>query len=128
MNARPVASIVLLALAATAAAAPTPQAKREIEGLIAGLGASGCGFERNGRWHDAKTAQAHLQRKYDYLRKRDLADTAELFIERAATASSMSGTPYRVRCGSVVEPSRRWFERRLRELRGDRSAQAAARP
>lgn len=128
MSARPVAALVLLALAATVAAAPTPQAKREIEGLIAGLGASGCSFERNGRWHDAKAAQAHLQRKYDYLRKRDLADTAELFIERAATASSMSGSPYRVRCGSVVEPSRRWFERRLRELRNDQAGHAPARP
>jgi hypothetical protein len=128
VSARPLAVVALLALAATAAAAPTPQAKREIEALIAGLGASGCSFERNGRWHDAKTAQAHLQRKYDYLRKRDLADTAELFIERAATASSMSGKPYRVRCGSAVEPSRRWFERRLRELRGDRSEHAPTRP
>lgn len=128
MSARPVAALVLLALAATVAAAPTPQAKREIEGLIAGLGASGCSFERNGRWHDAKAAQAHLQRKYDYLRKRDLADTAELFIERAATASSMSGSPYRVRCGSVVEPSRRWFERRLRELRNDQAGHTPARP
>lgn len=128
MSARPVAALVLLALAATVAAAPTPQAKREIEGLIAGLGASGCSFERNGRWHDAKAAQAHLQRKYDYLRKRDLADTAELFIERAATASSMSGKPYRVRCGSVVEPSRRWFERRLRELRNDQAGHTPARP
>jgi hypothetical protein len=121
VSARPVAAVVLLALAAaaaTAAAAPTPQAKREIEALIAGLGASGCSFERNGRWHDAKTAQSHLQRKYDYLRKRDLTDTAELFIERAATGSSMSGKPYRVRCGTVVEPARLWFERRLRALRG----------
>lgn len=118
MSARPVAALVLLALAATVAAAPTPQAKREIKALIAGLGNSGCSFERNGRWHDAKTAQAHLQRKYDYLRKRDLADTAELFIERAATGSSISGKAYRVRCGSVVEPSRQWFERRLRALRG----------
>lgn len=128
MSARGVALVVALALSASAWAAPTPQAKREIDALIDGLGGSGCQFERNGRWYDAKTAQAHLQRKYDYLRKRDLADTAELFIERAATGSSMSGKPYRVRCGSAVEPSKSWFERRLRELRGNRSGHAPTRP
>lgn len=109
---------LLSAAALPALAAPSPQAKREIDALIAGLGASGCAFERNGRWYDAKTAQAHLQKKYDYLRKRDMADTAELFIERAASESSMSGKPYRVRCpGKAAEPSAQWFGQRLQALR-----------
>lgn len=108
----------LLAFAGVASAAPTPQAQREINALITGLGASGCQFERNGSWYDAKKAQAHLQDKYDYLRKRGMADTAELFIERAATESSMSGKPYHVQCaGRAVEPSAQWFKRRLHTLR-----------
>ena len=109
---------MLLAAALPAGAAPSPQAQREIDALIAGLGASGCAFERNGHWYDAKTAKAHLQKKYDYLRKRDMADTAELFIERAASESSMSGKPYRVRCpGKSAEPSAQWFRQRLQALR-----------
>lgn len=114
---RTICATALLA-AGVAAAAPTPQTQREIDWLIAGLGASGCRFERNGSWYDAKKAQAHLQQKYDYLRKRGMADTAELFIERAATESSMSGKPYHVQCaGRAVEPSAQWFKRRLHTLR-----------
>jgi hypothetical protein len=112
------AATMMLAAALPVGAAPSPQAQREIDALIAGLGASGCAFERNGRWYDATTAKAHLQKKYDYLRKRDMADTAELFIERAASESSMSGKPYRVRCpGKPAEPSAQWFRQRLQALR-----------
>lgn len=112
-------AVGLLSLAASAApAAPTAKAQREIDTLISGLGNSGCEFERNGSWHDAKAARAHLQKKYDYLRKRNMADTAELFIERAASKSSMSGKAYRVRCpGKTAEPSERWFRQRLQTLR-----------
>lgn len=110
--------VALTVSASTVSAAPTAKAQREIDGLIAGLGDSGCEFERNGRWYDAKTARAHLQKKYDYLRKRDMADTAELFIERGASKSSMSGKPYRVRCpGKAVETAAQWFEQRLQGLR-----------
>ena len=115
--------LVVLALGASAAiasAASTAKAQREIDGLIAALGNSGCEFERNGSWHDAKTARAHLQKKYDYLRKRGMADTAESFIERGASKSSMSGKPYRVRCpGKAVDTAAHWFEQRLRTLRAE---------
>lgn len=123
MIARSAGAVLLAALfaavmLAAAHAAPSPDAQREIDALIAGLGASGCAFERNGRWYDAAAARAHLQKKYVYLRKRDLADTAELFIERAASESSMSGKPYRVRCpGQAAEPSAQWFRQRLQALR-----------
>ena len=101
-----------------ASAAPTAKAQREIDALIAGLGTSGCEFERNGSWYDAKAARDHLQTKYNYLRKHDMADTAELFIERGATKSSMSGKPYHVRCqGKPAETSERWFKQRLQALR-----------
>lgn len=115
--------LVVLALGASAiiaSAAPTAKAQREIDGLIAALGNSGCEFERNGTWHDAKTARAHLQKKYDYLRKRGMADTAESFIERGASKSSMSGKPYRVRCpDKAVDTAAHWFEQRLRTLRAE---------
>ncbi len=101
-----------------ASAAPTAKAQREIDGLIVALGDSGCEFERNGSWHSANKARAHLQKKYDYLRKRGMADTAELFIERGASTSSVSGKPYRVRCrGKAVETAGSWFQQRLTLLR-----------
>ena len=111
-----------LAMALAASPASASGAGREIEALIAALATSGCEFQRNGRWHDATRAQAHLQRKYDWLRKRGLADTAELFIERAATRSSTSGQAYRVRCpGRPDTTSGAWFEARLRQLRAAES-------
>ncbi len=114
----------LLAAAALAAAsvqaAPSAQAERETEQLIQALGSSGCRFERNGDWHDAAQAQAHLRKKLAYLRKRGLADTAELFIERAGTRSSLSGKAYRVRCGEAAPvPAGDWLKARLQRLRAE---------
>lgn len=114
---RSIAILLLAGLAALPAAhASTPE--REIAALIAALGQSECEFQRNGRWHGAERARTHLQRKYDWLRERDLAPTAELFIERAATESSTSGQPYRVRCpGQAIVPASQWFRDRLQSIR-----------
>jgi len=112
------AGAMLALLAASAAAQPPPQAQREIQQLIDALGRSGCEFQRNGTWYPAVEAQAHLRRKYDYLRKRDLVTTAEQFIERAGTQSSMSGKAYAVRCpGQGTVPSAQWLGARLSGLR-----------
>jgi hypothetical protein len=116
-----VCCLVLLAISPWSNAQTAPKAQREIEALIAALGGSGCEFERNGRWYDAKTAQAHLRKKHAYLNKRDLAETAELFIERGASRSSVSGKAYRVRCGGPqAESSAAWFRRKLGEIRAGR--------
>ncbi len=112
------AGALLALLATSAAAAPPPQAQREIEQLIDALGRSGCDFQRNGSWYPATEAQAHLRRKYDYLRKRDLVATAEQFIERAGTQSSMSGKAYAVRCpGQGTVPSAKWLGAKLSQFR-----------
>jgi hypothetical protein len=112
-------SLLLLgAVAMPVRAEPPPQAQREIEQLIQALGASGCQFQRNGKWYPAADAQAHLRRKYDYLRKRDLVASAEQFIERAGTESSMSGKPYQVRCaGQAAMSSADWLGARLSAIR-----------
>ena len=110
--------LLLLCLAMPAVAAPPPAAVREIEGLIAALGASGCHFQRNGSWYPSKKAEQHLRRKYDYLRERDKVANAEEFIALAATRSSMSGRAYSVRCpGTPVVDSATWLQARLREIR-----------
>ena len=111
--------LCLLAFASSAPAAPSATAKREIQGLMDALSASSCEFQRNGTWHGREEARKHLQRKYDYLLKRDLVDTAELFIERAASKSSISGRAYQVRCpGQPAQPAATWFRAKLAALRG----------
>ncbi|MDP9064803.1 MAG: DUF5329 domain-containing protein, partial [Pseudomonadota bacterium] len=71
---------------------------------------SGCEFYRNGTWYDSKRASAHLEKKYDYLVSRDQIKSAEEFIAKAATSSSMSGQVYQIRCaGSEPQASGRWF-------------------
>lgn len=117
------AAALLGAASIAAQAAPSPQAERETEQLIQALASSGCQFERNGSWYDSAQAQAHLRKKLAYLRKRDQADTAELFIERAGSESSLSGTPYRVRCGNAAPvASAAWLKAKLVQLRAAKPA------
>jgi hypothetical protein len=119
MNHRLRAALALaLIIPGSALAAPGETARREIAGLIGALDGSSCHFQRNGSWHDAAEARAHLQRKYDYLLKKDKVDTAEQFIERAASQSSMSGKPYRIACpGQPEQTAAVWFGARLKALR-----------
>ena len=53
-------------------AEPSPAVQREIGQLLAALETSGCEFLRNGQWHDARAARAHIEAKYRYLLRRDL--------------------------------------------------------
>ena len=115
-----IAALILSLLISGSAAgqAPSPATTKEIGQLFAALKSSGCQFNRNGSWHNADKAAAHLQRKYDYLLKKDLVSSTESFIELAATQSSMSGKAYQVRCGkSAPVPSKSWFSAKLREMR-----------
>lgn len=98
-------------------AAPSPAAKKEIAQLMDALSQSGCQFQRNGSWYGAAEARAHLQRKYDYLLKKGKVDTAEQFIQRAASESSMSGRAYRVKCQDREQDASVWFGGQLQKLR-----------
>ncbi len=123
------ATALLLAPLAQATSLP-PAAKIEIDGLLSRLAASGCQFKRNGSWHDAEEARAHLRRKLDYLEGRGMVASAEQFIERAATRSSVSGQAYLVKCGTnPAVPSGEWLYSQLHTLRAasaSASASAAA--
>lgn len=113
-----VAVMLAVTVGLPAQAATPASVQREADALIAALGASGCRFERNGRWHDAKAAQAHLRTKYAWLARRDLLPTTEAFIERAGTQSSVSGAAYRVQCGSAPPvASATWLRTRLALVR-----------
>lgn len=103
------------------AAALAPAARVEIDSLLSRLAVSGCRFKRNGTWHMAAEARAHLVRKLEYLVDRGAVASAEQFIERAATRSSMSGQAYLVKCGaSPTVLSSKWLYSELQALRAAR--------
>ncbi len=99
-------------------AAPPKNTQVEVEYLLEFVGRSGCDFSRNGTWHDSKAAQSHLRDKYNYLVAFNLINTAENFIERAATGSSFTGQPYQVSChGGIKMTSNRWLHEELARFR-----------
>ena len=92
----------------------------EIEYLISAVGESGCTFIRNGSRHDAENAASHMRMKYR--RGKRYATTAELFIERLASKSSISGKLYTIDCpDSEAVPSGEWLTARLHEYRAQAS-------
>lgn len=82
-----------MASAPCAMAQQSPRTKQEITHLLDAVGHPGCKFERNG--------------------------TAKDFIQRGATASSLSGKAYRVRCdGGPAVDAGPWLTDELRRYRG----------
>lgn len=108
----------LLLLASGAQAAPEAKTTDEVAQLLTHLADSGCEFQRNGSWHSAAEARAHLERKYTYLLKKGLVERTEDFIDRAATGSSVTGKDYQVRCTGVVSASAPWLRAALARMRG----------
>ncbi len=113
------ALIMTLCVLPAAHAAPTAAAMVEINYLLGLIEQSGCEFFRNGTWYDAPQAQAHLRGKFDVLSASDQIKTAEDFIEKAASNSSMSGRPYQIRCdGAAAMSTNQWFSAALTRFRG----------
>src|SRR5450759_316320 len=107
-----------LVIASVARAAPPAIVLQEINHLIRYIGDSGCEFKRNGIWNNAKTAEAHVRGKYDFLVKLGRIDTTQDFIDKAATESSLSGQPYEIRCGGDLPmPSSLWLSNELARYR-----------
>ena len=101
-----------------AAAQINPKAEREITGLLQAVGKSGCQFIRGGTAYAADRAQAHLNKKYEHMVARAMLASAEDFIVKAATRSSMTGEPYAMRCGEAP-PQRcdEWLMSKLKAIR-----------
>lgn len=118
--------MLTLALAQPLRAEPVaPAVRAEIDVLLARLQSSDCTFNRNGSWHTAPEARAHLLRKLAYLERRNAVRSTEQFIELGASGSSVSGKPYLVKCGnSAPVESRVWLAAELKAIR----ASARARP
>jgi hypothetical protein len=97
-----------------ALAEPAAGVKEDVGYLLGFIAKSGCSFYRNGSWSDSKAAEAHVRMKYDYLSDRNEINTARDFIEKAASASSLSGSPYQVKCpGGSPVLSRAWLGEEL---------------
>ena len=109
----------LIMAASSAGADELPaQSQQEIAHLLQYLESSGCQFNRNGTWYDAVAAKEHINKKYQYLLDKHQLTSAESFIEKAATESSMSGKAYLVKCGSgEASESAAWFRAELQKYR-----------
>ncbi len=96
----------------------SPATKQEIAYLFNQLKSSGCEFNRNGTWYSATEAVDHLNKKYEYLVRKGLVSSAEEFISRAGSESSLSGKPYQVKCGaSQPVQSAAWLSAELARYR-----------
>src|SRR5688572_1032697 len=113
-KAKPLLAALALATPLFAHAAPSAGDQDGVRHLLGFIGKSGCSFYRNGAWTDAREAEAHARKKYDYLASRGEIGSAGDFIDKALSASSVSGTPYQVRCGmDAPVMSRAWLKAEL---------------
>lgn len=90
----------------------------EIDYLLSYLGNSGCTFIRNGDEHQAEEARSHLEMKYKHAG--DRIQTAEEFIDKIASKSSLSRKQYEVRCADKQMMSKQWLEKALVSHRASR--------
>ncbi|MDR2507811.1 MAG: DUF5329 domain-containing protein [Candidatus Accumulibacter sp.] len=113
----PAISAALWCCLAAAASTPPP-VRAEIDALLTRLQASGCQFSRNGSWHSGSEAKEHLLRKLEHLESKETVQSAERFIELAASRSSWSGQAYQVKCaGASPVESQVWLSRQLEIIR-----------
>lgn len=114
-----VLALVLVWWCAALSAAPVAAPVRaEIDALLDKLERSGCQFNRNGTWYSGTEAKDHLLRKFHYLERKGAIDSAEQFVEIAASRSSTTGKAYFVKCGSEAPvESRQWLVKQLAVIR-----------
>lgn len=121
MRSRSIAALLaMLGLlgSSAACAAPAMSVQIEVSFLLGYVEGSGCEFQRNGSWYSSPQGQAHLRDKFVYLSARDLIQTTEEFIEKAASQSSLSGQAYMVKCnGGLAMTSSQWLRDELLRLR-----------
>jgi hypothetical protein len=108
----------MLIFSVALAADPPPAFQSEVAHLFDYIDNSGCQFYRNGSWHDAHQARAHLELKYRYLCRKGEVSCTEDVIERAGSASSLSGKPYQIKCGDATPVlSGDWLKAELQRFR-----------
>jgi hypothetical protein len=91
---------------------------RAIGHLLQFVRESGCQFKRNGSWHDSAGAADHIERKFNYVKKRSKINSAEDFIRYVASESSWTGVDYVVKCPQQDEQtSSDWLSSELARYR-----------
>ncbi len=99
---------------ATVSAALSDAQEARINAMLAALGKQhSLIFVRNGSDHTAAEAESHLRLKLSKTRKR--LDTAEQFIDKVASKSSISGAPYEVKIPGQESEKAAVFLHRLLE-------------
>ena len=89
----------------------------DIQYLLSFIDQSECVFIRNGTEYDARDARKHIERKYRHLESR--LNSADDFIEHAASKSSFSGKAYQLRCGDQQLTTRQWLLTALQDYRAN---------
>ena len=92
--------------------------QEEVAHLLDYIAQSNCSFIRNDKVYDAVQARDHINKKYEYVKKR--ISSAEQFIAYAASKSSITGKKYQVTCGETTMLSNAWLEEELRTYRKTR--------
>ena len=83
----------------------------EIEFLLSYIAASDCIFKRNNKQHQAQEAREHLEMKYKHAGKH--IKTADDFIEKIASKSSITRRKYAVQCTGVELSAEQWLKQAL---------------
>ncbi|MCK5728749.1 MAG: DUF5329 family protein [Methylococcales bacterium] len=90
--------------------------EKEIQHLFAFIKDSSCEMNRNGTLHKSADAAEHIQKKYEYFKKK-IHNTAD-FIQLSATKSTVSGRFYTVTCGDNPPlKAKEWLLGELKKFR-----------
>ena len=114
-----VSALVASAYTNTTGAEPAEQSESAaaIEHLLDSVAASDLQFMRNGKAHAGAEAAEHMRRKYKHFD--DRIQSADDFIDLAATKSMLSGKKYTVRTANGEMATADWLRAVLTDYRGD---------
>jgi len=114
-----ICNLMLIVLTLSVLCMPFAQAtnntEQEIQHLFEFISQSNCIFIRNNTEYPAKEARDHIQTKYDYAKR--WVGSAEQFIDRIATKSSISGNRYQIRCQGKLLYTDKWLKQELARYR-----------
>jgi hypothetical protein len=108
-------AMLLVSAVFCASAIAASSMEEEINHLLNYIKTSDCIFIRNGSSHDPKKAVKHIEKKYNYLKKR--IKKTEDFIKGAATKSSISGKYYMIICNGEEMKTADWLTAELQIYR-----------
>ena len=114
-----ICNLMLIVLTLSVLCMPFAQAtnntEQEIQHLFEFISQSNCIFIRNNTEYPAKEARDHIQTKYDFAKR--WVGSAEQFIDRIATKSSISGNRYQIRCQGKLLYTDKWLKQELARYR-----------